>query len=89
MHFQEGPYHPPSPKNFLCRFTLISGMVLGVGKNLKSDNYLNIFIPALSQREGVFILHMGGGLERQVIPITVRITHHSRPGRELANTVLP
>ena len=41
MHFQEGPYPPLS----LCRFTPISGMVLGFGKNLKLDNYLKIFIP--------------------------------------------
>ena len=42
--FKRDP-NPPPRKNSLCRFTLISGMVLGGGKNLKSDNYLKIFIP--------------------------------------------
>ena len=35
-HLRDPNPHLP-PKNFLYRFTLISGMVLGVGKNLKSD----------------------------------------------------
>ncbi len=43
--YLRGPKPAPPPKNFLCRFTLISGMVLGVGKKFEIDNYLKIFIP--------------------------------------------
>ena len=43
MHLKDT--NPPPPRNVLCRLPLISEMVLRVGKNLKSDNYLKTFIP--------------------------------------------
>ena len=47
MHLRDPYPHPPPPKNFFAYLHLSQEWSWELGKNLKSDNYLKIFIPAI------------------------------------------